>query len=390
MSWEHAAEARAALNAIVADPDHGVAALSSAQTMSNLLKDLLPDAPREKTLLVAAAEADLAGKLREHVGLGMDPQTAVRLAASSFSDSNPFTPDVCAWVASELAGAMGISEPVAMGQAPAPGESAPPPAQSAGQEQGWPGAAQGFGQFGGQGFGQPSGPGFGQSGGQGFGQPSGPGFGQPGGQGFGQPGGPGFGQPGGQGLGQSGGPGFGQPGGQGSDRSGGPAFGQSGGPARSGGQGLEQPGGLRFAQPGGQAGVGQPGMGQPGMGQPGGTGYVTPGGPGFPQAPGGAFGGAPAVGMMPGGYQGPRKNGMAIAALVCGIVQFVLWIVFVVPGLITAILAIIFGAVSLRRIKATGEGGRGMAITGIICGALGIVGVTLLVILGVIFAKNHS
>src|SRR6266567_3806441 len=57
MSWEHAAEARAALTAIVTDPEHGVAALSSAQTMSNLLKDLLPDAPREKSMLVAAAEA---------------------------------------------------------------------------------------------------------------------------------------------------------------------------------------------------------------------------------------------------------------------------------------------------------------------------------------------
>src|SRR5260221_11219435 len=63
MSWEHAAEARAALSAIVADPDHGVAALSSAQTMSNLLKDLLPDAPREKTILVASAEPGLADTL---------------------------------------------------------------------------------------------------------------------------------------------------------------------------------------------------------------------------------------------------------------------------------------------------------------------------------------
>src|SRR5689334_135226 len=67
MSWEHAAEARAALNAIVTDPEHGVPALSSPQTMSNLLKDLLPDAPREKSILVAAAEAGLANNLRQHV-----------------------------------------------------------------------------------------------------------------------------------------------------------------------------------------------------------------------------------------------------------------------------------------------------------------------------------
>src|SRR6266568_7279862 len=92
MSWEHAAEARAALNAIVTDPQHGVGALSSAQTMSNLLKDLLPDAPREKSILVAAAEAGLAGTLRQHVDQGMDPDTAIRLTASSFSSTTPFTP----------------------------------------------------------------------------------------------------------------------------------------------------------------------------------------------------------------------------------------------------------------------------------------------------------
>src|SRR6266704_5585873 len=95
MSWEHAAEARAALNAIVGDPEHGVAALSSAQTMSNLLKDLLPDAPREKSILVAAAEAGLASSLREHVAQGMYPNTAIRLTASSFSASTPFTPEAC-------------------------------------------------------------------------------------------------------------------------------------------------------------------------------------------------------------------------------------------------------------------------------------------------------
>src|SRR5450432_3967222 len=92
MSWEHAAEARAALNAIVTDPEHGVAALSSAQTMANLLKDLLPDAPREKSILTAAAEAGLATTLGEHVAQGMDAGTAVRLAASSFSATTPYPP----------------------------------------------------------------------------------------------------------------------------------------------------------------------------------------------------------------------------------------------------------------------------------------------------------
>ncbi len=69
-SWEHQREARDALRTIVADPQLGVAALSSAQTMSNLLKDLLPDAPKETSVLVAAAEAGLAQTLLDHVGQG--------------------------------------------------------------------------------------------------------------------------------------------------------------------------------------------------------------------------------------------------------------------------------------------------------------------------------
>jgi hypothetical protein len=98
MSWEHEAEARAALSAIVSDPEYGEAALCSAQTLSNLLKDLLPDAPREKRILVAAAEAGLAETLREHVAQGMDPGTAIRLSASSLENSAPFPPEACTWV----------------------------------------------------------------------------------------------------------------------------------------------------------------------------------------------------------------------------------------------------------------------------------------------------
>src|SRR5215510_14005578 len=108
MQWEHAAEARTALNAIVTDPEHGVDVLSSPRTMSNLLKDLLPDAPREKSLLVAAAEAGLADTLREHVAQGMDSDTAIRLTASSFSARTPLTPEACRWVTGEIAMALGI------------------------------------------------------------------------------------------------------------------------------------------------------------------------------------------------------------------------------------------------------------------------------------------
>src|SRR6266699_6657736 len=191
MSWEHASEARAALNAIVTDPEHGVAALSSAQTMSNLLKDLLPDAPREKSILVAAAEAGLANTLRQHVEQGMDPDTAIRLTASSFSSTTPFTPEACSWVTGEVATALGMSHsnPVA-GAAPAAG--------------GFGGTPAGFDPIGQQGM--PTRPAPIPGPGYAAGQQPAPGFGPPpqGGFGRGQPGGGFGGQPGGFG-GQPGG-----------------------------------------------------------------------------------------------------------------------------------------------------------------------------------------
>lgn len=55
-------------------------------------------------------------------------------------------------------------------------------------------------------------------------------------------------------------------------------------------------------------------------------------------------------------------KGMSIAALVCGIVGLF------VGGLILGPLAIIFGAIGMKR------GGRGMAIAGLICGIVATVG----------------
>ncbi len=264
MSWEHAAEARAALNAIVTDPEHGVPALSSAQTMSNLLKDLLPDAPREKSILVAAAEAGLANSLRQHVDQGMDSNTAIRLTASSFSSTTPFTPDACTWVTGEIATAMGISHGGGQPGGGAPsgfdqGQQGMPTQVAPIPRPGYPPGQQptrGFGQTPGQGGGyaggQPTAPGPWQGGGAqagGYGQPGQPG--QPGGGGYGQPGQPGgYGQPG-------------QPGGYG---------GQPGGGWQGGG----------YAPPGGgqPAGYGQPGYGPAAPTGP--LGPVIPGGPGGP------------------------------------------------------------------------------------------------------------
>jgi len=104
-------EVRQALRSIVADPDYGVDALSSRRAMESLLKDMLPDRPRDAAILVAAAEHGLAAMLRERVSQeGMDAATAVRLVAAIFAQATAFTPDACEWAVTELAIAMGMDE----------------------------------------------------------------------------------------------------------------------------------------------------------------------------------------------------------------------------------------------------------------------------------------
>jgi hypothetical protein len=121
--WDEGDEAQNALRAIVSNPVYGVAALSSSQMMANLLKDLLPDAPREVSILVAAAEAGVASNLRDRVSQGMDVGTASAVVAGSFAASTPFKPEACSWAVSEIAGVLGFSRPVA---GLAPGSSIPP------------------------------------------------------------------------------------------------------------------------------------------------------------------------------------------------------------------------------------------------------------------------
>jgi len=349
LPWEHAADARAALNAIVTDPEHGVGALSSPRTMSNLLKDLLPDAPREKNLLIAAADAGLADTLREHVSQGMDTTTAIRLTASSFSARTPLSADACSWVTSEIAMALGISSPVELGKQGGsyePGASYPsdaptrdhvrPPAsqvvdaaaaQSAGQAAGSLGQAAGMPQASDPGYGQAP-P---QSSPQSY-QPSSP---QKPAAGIQQPGTypqPGFAQPGYQQ------PGYQQP-------------------------GYQQPG---YPQPGYQ----QPGYPQPGYPQPG---YQQPGHPqpvvqGVPAPPGAVYG-------------RPQTNGLAVAALICGIVQFFgFWLLGTIP-------AIVLGHMARKQLRQRNEQGAGMALAGLILGYAGLV-LTVIVVIIIVAAVN--
>jgi serine/threonine-protein kinase len=99
---------QAALRAIVANPQLGVAALSSSQAMSAALKDLLPGRPRETKVLVAAAEVGLTVALKYHTSRGMDVTTARRRAARSFAKHTGFTPEECSWAVDHLTAALGL------------------------------------------------------------------------------------------------------------------------------------------------------------------------------------------------------------------------------------------------------------------------------------------
>ena len=101
--WDPRGEALAALRAIAANPQYGTEALSNPQTMTNLLKDMLPDAPRETNVLIAATGAGVPAALQGFVAQGMDVNTASRLAAGALADRTALTADACAWATGSLA-----------------------------------------------------------------------------------------------------------------------------------------------------------------------------------------------------------------------------------------------------------------------------------------------
>ena len=348
MAWAHAAEARAAHNAIVTDPEHGVDALSSPRTMSNLLKDLLPDAPREKSLLIAAAEAGLADTLREHVSQGMDTSTAIRLTASTFSVSTPLSPEACNWVTSEIAMALGISSPAQPG---APGSGLEPgasyPSDAPTRDYARP-AAQVVDSAAGGGAGHAAAGQYGSAAGD-QDQP-GATFSQVPGQSSAALPSQGIAQ----GVPQQSDPGYGWPQPQSNP--------QSSPPSQAGG--FQQP--SSYPQP---AAYQQPGSYSP-------PGYQQPGS--YPPA---AY--MQGVPVQPGaGYSGQRTNSLAVAALVCGIVQFIgFWLLGTIP-------AIVLGHMARNQIRQRGEQGAGLALAGLILGYVGLALTVIFIIIVIAVAAN--
>src|SRR5580693_6819281 len=124
--WDPRSEALNALRTIAADPQYGAEALSNAQMLTNLLKDMLPDAPREANVLITAAGAGVPAALQGYLAQGMDVGTATQLAAGTLAERTALTSDACAWATSSLATALlPLTGPVASGSGPVASGSGP-------------------------------------------------------------------------------------------------------------------------------------------------------------------------------------------------------------------------------------------------------------------------
>ena len=71
-----------------------------------------------------------------------------------------------------------------------------------------------------------------------------------------------------------------------------------------------------------------------------------------------------------------QGNGMAVAALVCGLVGLVLF------GILLGLLAIIFGSIGIGTANKRGGAGKGMAIAGLILGCVDMI--LFIAIIGII------
>lgn len=123
--YDRQGEVRDALNQAVGG--YGKRVLTDPRVLGNLLTDLLPDLPRERSLLVTAAEAGVAAELTRSVdGQHMDADTAVALAARSLTEARSLDPAASTWVSAEYAKALGYQ---VRAQAPLPplNDTAPPP-----------------------------------------------------------------------------------------------------------------------------------------------------------------------------------------------------------------------------------------------------------------------
>jgi heme/copper-type cytochrome/quinol oxidase subunit 2 len=93
------------------------------------------------------------------------------------------------------------------------------------------------------------------------------------------------------------------------------------------------------------------------------------------------------------GWQQQPANGMGVAAMVLGILSVCLFCLYGVVGIVLGVLALIFGILGRKRVRAGSATNSGQALAGIILGSIGIAIGTIVVgllIWGVTKAMNDD
>jgi hypothetical protein len=107
------------------------------------------------------------------------------------------------------------------------------------------------------------------------------------------------------------------------------------------------------------------------------------------QPPDGPYGNDPYAAQYQQGPPPKRGKGLAISALVLGILALLLsWTVL--GGILFGLIAVVLGLVASSKAKKGRAGGRGMAIAGIVLGVVGIVIAGALIALGASFLNSEE
>ncbi|WP_209270624.1 hypothetical protein [Streptomyces sp. NEAU-H3] len=97
----------------------------------------------------------------------------------------------------------------------------------------------------------------------------------------------------------------------------------------------------------------------------------------------------------------PKPTGPARAALSLGVVALLAYglafaldaggaVAFWFLGLVTGVLAVVFGAVGAGRARRAGGPGRGMSVAGLVCGVVGLVGGLAVLVVGFVLAVEEE
>ena len=130
---------RQALSSVVAS--HGISILSDPKALGDAAGRLLPGMPQARNLLVAAAGANIASSLLQHLQQRSDPAAAVQQAARELAQRTALDPASCQRITAAFAQALGYPAGATAGQAfsspqagfQQPGYGAPQPGYGAAQ-----------------------------------------------------------------------------------------------------------------------------------------------------------------------------------------------------------------------------------------------------------------